>query len=81
MRRFEPQLKMLGLPQRTLWKELHSTPPVFVLYGGTALSLQFGHRPSEDFDFFSNNSFDSPELLRSIHISKTPFPLNNPPIA
>ncbi|MCL2768044.1 MAG: nucleotidyl transferase AbiEii/AbiGii toxin family protein, partial [Synergistaceae bacterium] len=30
----------------------------FVLYGGTAISLYFGHRKSVDFDFFSDISLD-----------------------
>jgi len=29
-----------------------------VLYGGTALALQFGHRMSEYFDFFSSAAFE-----------------------
>lgn len=36
----------------------------FVLYGGTGLALQLGHRGSEDFDFFSSSNFD-PDRLRS----------------
>ncbi|HXS93611.1 MAG TPA: nucleotidyl transferase AbiEii/AbiGii toxin family protein [Candidatus Limnocylindrales bacterium] len=39
-------------------------PAEFVLYGGTGLALQLGHRVSEDFDFFSSAAFD-PERLRS----------------
>jgi|GEM_PF-2376637 len=35
----------------------------FYLSGGTALSLQIGHRKSEDLDFFSQKSFD-PQLLQ-----------------
>jgi len=35
----------------------------FYLSGGTALSLQLGHRESEDLDFFSEDSFD-PKLLQ-----------------
>src|SRR4029077_3249879 len=38
-------------------------PQEFVLYGGTALALRLGHRPSEDFDFFSNRPF-LPDVLR-----------------
>ena len=34
----------------------------FYLAGGTALALQFGHRVSEDLDFFNAQKFD-PELL------------------
>ena len=36
----------------------------FYLSGGTALSLQIGHRESEDLDFFSTTSFD-PNLLQN----------------
>lgn len=39
-------------------------PLDFVLYGGTALALQLGHRVSENFDFFSSTGFD-PDRLRS----------------
>ena len=39
-------------------------PSEFVLYGGTGLALQLGHRVSEDFDFFSSSGFD-PDVLRS----------------
>ena len=60
---FTPKLGILPPPQRSLWHELRQTPPEFVLYGGTALALRLGHRHSEDFDFFSNNSF-APESLR-----------------
>jgi len=38
-------------------------PSDFVLYGGTGLALQLGHRVSEDFDFFSSSEFD-PDRLR-----------------
>jgi len=37
-----------------------------VLYGGTALALRLAHRHSEDFDFFSNSSFEAEELHRRI---------------
>jgi Nucleotidyl transferase AbiEii toxin, Type IV TA system len=39
-------------------------PSDFVLYGGTGLALQLGHRVSEDFDFFSSSGFD-PDRLQS----------------
>ena len=35
----------------------------FYLGGGTGLALQLGHRRSQDFDFFSFDSFDSESLL------------------
>ncbi|MEI8143259.1 MAG: nucleotidyl transferase AbiEii/AbiGii toxin family protein [Candidatus Berkelbacteria bacterium] len=43
----------------------------FYLAGGTALALQFGHRDSIDFDFFSLRSFSTEELSRKVeHIFK-----------
>jgi hypothetical protein len=61
---FEPRLDTLPESQRRLWPELDAVPSDFVLYGGTALALQLGHRVSEDFDFFSSSGFD-PDRLRS----------------
>jgi hypothetical protein len=61
---FEPRLDILPESQRRLWPELDAVPSDFVLYGGTALALQLGHRVSEDFDFFSSSGFD-PDRLRS----------------
>ena len=48
-----------------LIKQLQSDPVLkdFVLVGGTALSLQIGHRISIDIDFFTRNEFDVQELL------------------
>lgn len=60
------RLDILPLPQRRLWLELAETPPEFVLYGGTAIALYFGHRPSVDFDFFGNQNFDPDQLLASL---------------
>src|SRR3954453_9603793 len=61
---FEPRLDILPESQRRLWPELDAVPSDFVLYGGTALALQLGHRVSEDFDFSSSAGFD-PDRLRS----------------
>jgi hypothetical protein len=51
---FDPHLEILPPAQRKLWTELSTVPPYFVLYGGTAISLQIGHRESKDFDFFAD---------------------------
>jgi hypothetical protein len=59
---FEPRLDILPESQRRLWPELNAVPADFVLYGGTGLALQLGHRVSEDFDFFSSPGFDPEEL-------------------
>lgn len=51
---FKPHLEMLPPAQQRLWPELKSAAPLgFFLYGGTAIALCLGHRPSVDFDFFS----------------------------
>lgn len=38
----------------------------FVLAGGTGLALQYGHRMSDDFDFFSEDDFSCEDILRQI---------------
>src|SRR6266481_720300 len=49
---FNPRLENLPAPQKRLWPELAQTPDHFILYGGTAIALRLGHRPSVDFDFY-----------------------------
>jgi hypothetical protein len=61
-----PKLNILPKSQQLLWKLLGSTPPDFVLYGGTALALRLGHRQSVDFDFFSSRTFQPMLLARSV---------------
>lgn len=63
---FAPRLDILPAPQRRLWDELAQTPPEFVLYGGTALALQLGHRESVDFDFFGNRPLDPNAITLAI---------------
>jgi hypothetical protein len=61
-----PRLEILPAAQRRLWDDLKHTPQRFVLYGGTALALRLAHRHSEDFDFFSNSSFEADDLRRRV---------------
>jgi hypothetical protein len=61
---FDPRLDILPESQLRLWPELDTVPSDFILYGGTGLALQLGHRASEDFDFFSSSGFE-PDHLRS----------------
>ncbi len=63
---FKPDLGILPQSQKDLWLELKDIPDSFVLYGGTAIALQLGHRESVDFDFFSSQVFDPDDLLKSI---------------
>lgn len=59
-------LSVLPSPQRALWDELSSIPEEFVLYGGTAIALQLGHRQSVDFDFFARADIDPLRLIERI---------------
>lgn len=46
--------EILPPAQEFVWPLMKEIPPEFILYGGTAAALYFGHRQSLDFDFFSN---------------------------
>jgi Nucleotidyl transferase AbiEii toxin, Type IV TA system len=59
---FEPRLDILSSAQQRLWPELSQTPEAFTLYGGTAIALRLGHRPSVDFDFFASEPFAPNDL-------------------
>lgn len=43
-------------------------PKKTYLAGGTALALQFGHRISVDFDFFTPTNFKSKEVIKKLEI-------------
>ena len=51
---FLPKKDILREAQQELWTYLEEVPSDFVLYGGTAVALRYGHRESVDFDFFSS---------------------------
>lgn len=56
---FDPDLSILPPGQRQFWNELGPMKELgMVLYGGTAIALQLGHRRSVDFDFFSDLPLD-----------------------
>jgi hypothetical protein len=63
---FEPRLHILPPAQQRLWPELSQTPEEFTLYGGTAIALRLGHRPSVDFDFFASEPVAPNDLLLRI---------------
>lgn len=52
--------------QRLVWPRLDEVPHGFVLYGGTALALQLGHRTSVDFDLFTSDPVDPDGLLDTL---------------
>ncbi len=60
---FIPHLDILPPAQRQLWPALGPSSALgFALYGGTAIALRLGHRPSIDFDFFSERPLDKDAL-------------------
>lgn len=62
-RRFEPKLSILPAAQREIWPLLAPSQSLqLVLYGGTAVALQLGHRESLDFDFFCSAPFNKQEV-------------------
>src|SRR5437763_17173646 len=63
LKTFVPKLDILAPAQKELWPEFKVIPRRFVLYGGTAIALRFGHRASVDFDFFSSEPFVVQQLL------------------
>jgi len=73
---FEPRLDILPESQLRLWPELDVVPSDFILYGGTGLALQLGHRFSEDFDFFSSSGFDPAQLHSRLPFLKDSDPLD-----
>lgn len=65
---------ILPEPQLALWPQLKDVPNEYVLYGGTAIALRYGHRNSVDFDFFSTDRSDIDSLTKEL-----PFIIQNPP--
>lgn len=59
----EPKLDILPAAQKEIWTGLAPAPHLnFVLYGGTAIALQLGHRESLDFDFFRSDTLDKDQI-------------------
>ena len=57
-----PYWNTLPKAQGTLWARLGTLPKHVVLYGGTALALQLGHRKSVGLDFLSAQPVDPAQL-------------------
>jgi hypothetical protein len=58
-----PKLAKLLPGQKRLWPMLRPGVELgFVLYGGTAISLQLGHRCSVDFDFFHDRPLEKERI-------------------
>jgi hypothetical protein len=66
---FTPRLDRLPRPQLKIWPELKGLARLgFVLYGGTGIALRLGHRPSVDFDFFTDKALDRRALQRALPV-------------
>jgi len=59
-----PRTDILPPAQKALWPALRILEHGFVLYGGTAIALRYGHRQSIDFDFFGVQVFD-PDIFKA----------------
>jgi hypothetical protein len=70
MKTVTPRLETLPQSQKNLWPQLGSVGNYFVLYGGTALSLQLGGRQSIDFDFFAPETVDPESLSKRLPFLK-----------
>ena len=69
---FDPHFHVLPPAQREVWAALSPAADLgFVLYGGTAVALQLGHRRSLDFDFFSFAPLSKAGLIAGLPILAT----------
>ena len=69
MTTFTPHTETLPPAQRGVWPLLSPAARMgFALYGGTAIALHLGHRPSVDFDFFSDLPLDRARLAREMPV-------------
>lgn len=67
----KPKTEILPEAQKELWPLLGEMPEYFVLYGGTAVALRYGHRQSVDFDFFTDRrDFDLVKTCKEIPFIK-----------
>lgn len=67
MNTFKPRFGILPPSQIQLWPSLKPIQEFgFVLYGGTAIALRLGHRPSVDFDFFNSADVDPARLRETL---------------
>jgi hypothetical protein len=68
---FIPHLEILPIAQKALLPQLNPLVSFgYVLYGGTAVALQLGHRASVDFDFFTERQLDIKSLYSTLPLLK-----------
>lgn len=80
MATFLPRFDILPQPQQEIWSQLKPVTDLgFVLYGGTAIALQLGHRESVDFDFFSDIKLDKQAIYRAMTFLENSIVLQDEP--
>jgi hypothetical protein len=64
---FRPHMETMPEAQKKLWPALGWTTGCgFVLYGGTAIALRYGHRASVDFDFFTDKPLNHQVIQKEL---------------
>lgn len=58
--------EILTEKQIEILRKIRSLPDGSYMAGGTALALQLGHRTSLDFDFYTNDHFETEIVLKSL---------------
>ena len=67
MKKLAAQWDVLEDQQKTIALTLGwTTVEGFALYGGTAIALRYGHRTSEDFDFFTEKPLNKAAIVRHL---------------
>ncbi len=80
VKRFDPRLDVLPDAQKEIWAALSAAPRLsFVLYGGTAIALQLGHRQSVDFDFFRASPLNKQEVREAFSFLENAAVLQDTP--
>jgi hypothetical protein len=78
--KLSPHLEILPSAQRQFWPNLRPAAKLgFVLYGGTAIALQLGHRTSLDFDFFTDRPLNPQQILSDFPFLKHSMLLQEQP--
>lgn len=77
---FKSRRESLPPAQQQLWPLLAPVAELgFVLYGGTAIALRLGHRPSVDFDFFSSQPLDRRAMAMALPFMRSATTLQEAP--
>ncbi|HET6618653.1 MAG TPA: nucleotidyl transferase AbiEii/AbiGii toxin family protein [Dongiaceae bacterium] len=66
-----PHTSIFPPAQKEFWDTVaDDVPAQFVLYGGTAIALRFGHRSSIDFDYFTDQGVSYDDFVGTFPLTK-----------